>query len=240
MLAGPAEPQPGTGAPGSQPGAAGTRIQRRWNRRHLWGLHLPAEPFWWVGVWGVKGGGGDGVSPMVRPEGLALQRVDPPHIVTPGRPGSAWPCMCCMHGTSSPSIWRPGRCTTAPSLGWSRWGWGGGDSGVQRNVGGDGKRGVVGIGEPGEVLGLGGGGDKAEGGGNLGHGGNAVGREGGMLVWGQWGPWGDRDSPAGRDAGLGTCGTPYHKAMPGDDGNRGWWVGGGPNTMGTRWDAGGG
>lgn len=164
-----------------------------------------------------------------------------PHISSPrGAPGAPGPaCAACMEprprasGDQDAVQQRPA------------WAGAGGDgavgtAGCKEMSGGDGKRGVVGIGEPGEVLGLGGGGDKAEGGGNLGHGGNAVGREGGMLVWGQWGPWGDRDSPAGRDAGLGTIGTPYHKAMPGDDGNRGWWVGGGPNTMGTRWDAGGG
>lgn len=82
-LEGPAQPQPDSGALRPHPGAAGTRIQRRRHRRHLRVLHLPAQPFRWVGVRGVPGRG-HGAPAVVR--GLGLAESGPPAHRHPGAP----------------------------------------------------------------------------------------------------------------------------------------------------------
>ena len=181
-LEGSAEPQPGAGAPGSHPGAAGTRIQRRGHRRHLWGLHLPAEPFRWVGVRGVLGGG---VMGSLRGAKVWYCRERSHHISSPrGAPGAPGPtCAACVE----PRPRAPGdqdavqQCPAWAGAG-GDWGWGGGD-GVVGTAGckgvswGDGEQGVMGIRAPGEML--------------------------GAVGW--WGPRA-RSGVTGRDAGLGAVG----------------------------------
>lgn len=84
VLEGPVAPQPDTGGLRPRPGTAGTRVQRRGHRRHLWGQHLPPQPLRWVGVWvGAWGGGTDPV-PWVRWNDLT--ESGPPTYRHPGAP----------------------------------------------------------------------------------------------------------------------------------------------------------